>query len=274
MRSPLARALLFAIALAGGLALAVAAAWAALPPVAWLAAKNPKTTALIEQRRAEARKAGRSFHPRQAWVAFGRISPHLVEAVLVSEDARFYAHGAFDWQELRAAAAEDLEHRRFLRGGSTLTQQLAKNLFLGTEKSLTRKAKEAILAAKLDQRLSKRRQLTLYLNVAEWGDGLFGAEVAAQAHFGVAAADLGVAQSAVLAAMLPHPRRCSPSHPTRSLERRSRRILDRLLEAGRIDSEAHAHASAELERILAGAPTAAPAQEGDDSSEDSDDDEG
>jgi len=272
MRSPLARALLFAIALVGVLALAVAAAWAVLPEVGWLATKTPKSTALIEQRRAEARKAGRSFHPRQTWVALARISPHLVEAVLVSEDARFYAHGAFDWQELRNAAAEDLEHRRFLRGGSTLTQQLAKNLFLGTEKSLTRKAKEAILAAKLDQRLSKRRQLTLYLNVAEWGDGLFGAEAAAQTHFGVAAADLGVAQSAVLAAMLPHPRRCSPAHPTRSLERRSRKILDRLLEAGRMDAEEHAHASAELERILTGAPPEAPAAEDSDASEDSDDD--
>jgi len=233
------------LAAAGLTALALAAAvgglWVTLPDPATVAAKNPKTTAVIEQRRAEARAAGRSFSPR------------LAEAVLLSEDARFYAHGAFDWREVEVAAQESLDSGRALRGASTLTQQLAKNLWLGTERTAWRKAKEAVLAVKLERAVKKRRILALYLNVAEWGDGVFGAEAAARERFGTTAADLTTAEAALLAAMLPAPRRADLAHPSRWLARRSRHVLDLLREARRIDDAEHARASAELERLLAGA---------------------
>ena len=234
-------------------ALAVAGLWLSLPDPAAVATRNPRTTAVIEQRRAEASAARRRFHLRQAWVGLDRVSPRLVQAVLVSEDAAFYAHGAFDWHEVSAAADESLRSGRALRGASTITQQLAKNLWLGTERSAWRKAREAVLAVKLERSLSKRRILTLYLNVAEWGDGVFGAEAAARARFGVAAVDLSCAQAALLAAMLPAPRRADLGRPSRWLARRSRRVLDRMLAARRIDAAEHARASAELERYLAGA---------------------
>jgi len=182
-----------------------------------------------------------------------RISPRLVEAVIASEDASFFAHGPFDWREMRAATADSLRTGQTLRGASTLTQQLAKNLWLGTERTTWRKVKEAVLALKLERAIPKRRILTLYLNVAEWGDGVFGAEAAARAHFGVAAADLSTAQAVLLAAMLPAPRRTDLNRPSRWLARRSRRILDRMLEGGRLAASEHAHASAALERALAGA---------------------
>lgn len=235
------------------LAAAAAGFWLALPDPGAVAAKNPRTTAVIEQRRAEARAARRGFRPQQAWVGLDHISPRLVQAVLISEDASFYAHGAFDWHEVQAAADDSLRKGRPLRGASTLSQQLAKNLWLGTERSLWRKAKEAVLALKLERALPKRRILALYLNVAEWGNGVFGAEAAARAHFGVTAGELSAAQAALLAAMLPAPRKVSLEHPSRWLARRSRRVLDRMMQAGRISADDHAHASAELERLLSGA---------------------
>ncbi len=238
---------------AGVLASAGAVLWVSLPDPAQVATKNPRTTAVIEQRRAEATAARRSFRPHQVWIALERVSPRLVAAVLLSEDASFYAHGAFDWHEVGVAADESLRSGRALRGASTITQQLAKNLWLGTERSAWRKAREAVLAMKLDHRLSKRRILTLYLNVAEWGDGVFGAEAAARARFGVTALELSSAQAALLAAMLPAPRKADLDHPSRWLARRARRVLDRMLEARRIDASEHAHASTELEQYLAGA---------------------
>jgi monofunctional biosynthetic peptidoglycan transglycosylase len=235
--------------LAGTLALM----WWALPDPSPLASRNPSTTALIEQRKAEARARRRPFRPHQAWMPLERISPRLVQAVLVSEDASFFAHGPFDWHEMRAAAGEGLRSRRTLRGASTVTQQLAKNLWLGTERTVWRKVKEGVLAVKLERELPKRRILALYLNVAEWGDGIFGAEAAARARFGVSAAELTTAQAALLAAMLPAPRRVDLDHPSRWLARRAYRVLDRLREVRRVDADEHARAGAELERLLSGA---------------------
>ncbi len=247
------RLALLLAATAGALGLALAALWITLPDPTIYSSRNPRTTAVIEQRRAEAAAARRGFRLRHAWVGLDRISPRLVQAVLLSEDASFYAHGAFDWREMEAAADESLRSGRALRGASTITQQLAKNLWLGTERSAWRKAREAVLAVKLERRLPKRRILALYLNVAEWGDGVFGAEAGARARFGVPAADLSCAQAALLAAMLPAPRKADLGHPSRWLARRSRRVLDRMLAARRIDAGEHAHASAELERYLTGA---------------------
>jgi monofunctional biosynthetic peptidoglycan transglycosylase len=231
----------------------VALLWVGLPDPAGLASKAPRTTALVEQRRAEARKAGRPFSPDLRLVPLEQISPRLAEAVVLAEDAGFFDHGPFDVREMQRAIEKNIDRRRWVRGASTLTQQLAKNLYLGTEKTLTRKAKEAVLALKLERSLGKRRILALYLNVAEWGEGVFGVEAAAGARFGVPASSLSTAQAAVLAAMLPAPRRADLAHPSRWLARRARRIVDRLLASGRLEPSEHAHASAELERILAGA---------------------
>jgi monofunctional biosynthetic peptidoglycan transglycosylase len=245
------------VLIVAGLVLAAAAVgavalWLGLPDPGPLGRDNPRTTALIEQRRAEARAKRRPFHPRQTWVPLERISPRLVDAVVLSEDSGFWSHAGVDWEATRLAAREDLAQGRYARGASTITQQLAKNLWLGTGKSLWRKAKEAVLALKLERRLSKRRILALYLNVAEWGDGVFGIEAGARAHFGTAAADLSPAQAAVLASMLPAPRRVDLGHPSTWLARRARRLLDRMRAAGRVSADEHLHASAELERILAG----------------------
>jgi monofunctional biosynthetic peptidoglycan transglycosylase len=246
-------AALAAGALALSLGLVAAGLWVTLPDPAPLARQNPRTTALIEQRRAEARAKGRPLQPRQAWVPLDRISPVLVQAVLSSEDANFFGHDGIDWVAVRDAAEHDLEVGHFARGASTITQQLAKNLWLGTDKSVWRKAKEAILAAKLERTLGKRRILALYLNVVELDDGVFGVEAGARHRFGTSASAVGPAQAVVLASMLPAPRRADLSRPSARLAGRSRRLLDRMRDAGRLSADEHLRASAELERILVGA---------------------
>ncbi len=245
---------LAALAAGGALALAalLAGLWEILPDPAPLAKESPRTTALIEQRRAEARSRRRPFRPRQIWVAIDRVSPVLVRAVLLSEDANFFGHEGLDWEAIRGAAEHDLKVGRFARGASTLTQQLARNLWLGTEKSVWRKIKEAVLAAKLERTLSKRRILALYLNVVEFGDGVYGIEAGARARFGTSAAALTAAQAVVLASLLPAPRRLDLANPSTWLRARSRRLLDRLRDVGTLSPAEHLGASAELERILAG----------------------
>lgn len=248
----LGRALLAVAALLLAAAAGSALLWYALPDPAPLARQNPRTTALIEQRRAEARARRQPFRPWQAWVPLERISPRMVDAVILSEDATFYGHQGFAWEALWDAARRDLAARRFSVGGSTLSQQLAKNLWLGTEKSLWRKGKEAVLTAKLERTLAKRRILALYLNVVEFGDGVFGVEAGARSRFQVGAGGLSTAQAVVLASLLPAPRKVSLAKPSTWLKARARILLDRLRIAGRITTTEHLHASAELERILAG----------------------
>lgn len=239
----------------------LAALWLSLPdPAAWSRA-NPTTTALIEQRRVEARAAGRRFQPAMSWIPLERIPKRLVDAVVASEDAKFFGHGGFDWEALRVAFRFNLSRRHYARGASTITQQLAKNLYLGTEKSLLRKAREALLTAKLEQRLDKRRILALYLNVAEWGDGVFGADAGARRHFGNGAASLTTAQAVLMASMLPAPRRVSLSPAPKWLAARSLGLLDRLLAEGVIPPAEHAAALTELQRYVGTAPAAAPSEE-------------
>ncbi len=237
------------------------ALWLSLPdPAAWARA-NPTTTALVEQRRAEALAAGRRFRPAMAWVPLERISRRLVEAVVASEDATFFSHGGFDWAALREAFRLNLASGRYARGGSTITQQLAKNLALGTEKSLLRKAREALLTAGLERRLDKRRLLALYLNVVEWGDGVFGVEAGARRHFATGAAELTTAQAVLLASMLPAPRRAALSPAPAWLAARSRGLLDRLRDEQVIPPPEHAAARAELERYLGRTPPTPPGDE-------------
>ena len=193
--------------------------------MAGLARTNPSTTAFIESRKAEAAEGGRSFQLRWTWVPLARISPHLQRAVIVAEDASFYRHRGFDWEGLREAVTRDWEKGQLRRGGSTITQQLVKNLYLSPEKSLFRKAHEAMLVWELERALPKKRILELYLNVAEWGQGVFGAEAAARRHFGKAAEDLNPDEAALLAALLPSPRRYDPLRLTPYLSKRQAQIL-------------------------------------------------
>jgi monofunctional biosynthetic peptidoglycan transglycosylase len=230
--------------------LVISALYLGLPDVAQLKTKNPNSTALIEQRIEEAREKGRRFHAERTWVGLGTISPKLVAAVLLSEDASFYLHEGFDWKELEHAIDKDIESRSYARGASTITQQLAKNLFLGTRKSIFRKVEEALITVKLEHTLSKPRILALYLNVAEWGEGVFGAEAGARAHFGIPASEVNAAQAAILAAMLPAPRHSSVKAPDARLKSKSHHILELLHVSGRIDDHEYESAKSELERLI------------------------
>ena len=229
-------------------------AWRSLPDPAPYATRAPASTALMDQRRAEASRSGRAYRLDYRPVSLDRISPRLVRAVVASEDASFFGHAGFDWDEIRNAAEQNWKAGRTVRGASTITQQLAKNLWLGTERSYLRKAREALLAVKLERTLSKRRILTLYLDVAEWGNGVFGAEAAARHWFGTSARDLTAAQSSVLAAMLPAPRRAALAPAPRWLARKARRILGLLERNGTVPAAEVPAARSELERLLATPP--------------------
>jgi len=200
--------------------------------VAALARTNPSTTAFIESRKVEAAGKGRPFTLRWTWVPLAHMSPHLLRAVLAAEDASFYRHKGFDWDGLKDALTRNWEKGQLRRGGSTITQQLAKNLYLSPDKNLFRKGHEAMLTRELERALPKKRILELYLNVAEWGHGVFGAEAAARHHFGKSAADLSPAEAALLAAMLPSPRRHDPLRLTPYLSKRQAQILKWMGEDG------------------------------------------
>ena len=195
-----------------------------LPDVARLAISNPTSTALMDSRIAQAKEQGRMVPKQWVWVPLSRISPHLIRAVVTAEDASFFIHEGFDWEGLKDAALHNLEAGEMKRGGSTITQQLAKNLYLSSERSLFRKAREALITRSLEHRLTKERILELYVNVAEWGRGVYGAEAAARHHFGKSAADLSADEAAWLAAILPSPQRYDPIRKTSALTRRHHRI--------------------------------------------------
>lgn len=177
-----------------------------LPDVRRLATENPTASAFMELRKREAQEAGRNFNIRQRWVPYTQISNNLRRAVLVAEDAAFFDHEGIDLKELRASLEHNWEEGRFERGASTITQQLAKNLYLSPSRNPVRKLKELLITRRLEAALSKRRILEIYLNVIEWGSGVFGAEAAARKYFGVSAAQLSTEQAARLAAMAPNPR--------------------------------------------------------------------
>jgi len=199
-----------------------------MPDVSALQTTNPTATTLMETRQAQAKREGRSVGRHWIWVPLSRISPYLRQAVVAAEDAAFFTHEGFDWEGMKDAAMYDLEKGELKRGGSTITQQLAKNLYLSSERSLLRKAHEAMITRSLEHHLSKDRILELYLNVAEWGDGVYGAEAAARHHFKKPARDLTPEEAAWLAAILPSPRRYDPIRKTTALTRRYERILRRM----------------------------------------------
>lgn len=202
--------------------------YVSLPDVRPLVRENPTTTAFMARRVREARDEGRRLTPRYRWVPYERISSQLKRAVLTAEDAAFWQHGGLDYEQIRESFEYNLERGEFARGASTITQQLAKNLYLSPARTPDRKVREVMISRRLEAVLSKRRILELYLNVIEWGDGVFGAEAAARTHFGASAGSLGPEESALLAAAIINPRVLDPGRPNARLQRRQRMLLRRM----------------------------------------------
>jgi monofunctional biosynthetic peptidoglycan transglycosylase len=167
---------------------------------------NPTSTSVMETRLETLREKDPHSVLEHRWVPYSRISEELKRAIITAEDQKFVEHDGFDWEGIQRALEKNQRRGRVVAGGSTITQQLAKNLFLSGERTLLRKGQEAILATMLEATMSKRRIFEIYLNVVEWGENVFGAEAASRHYFGVGAAELGPAQAARLAAMLPRPR--------------------------------------------------------------------
>ncbi len=201
---------------------------ATLSDVCYLTKENPSETALMIERGGER---------AQLWVPLTDISPMLVRAVLMGEDAGFYGHNGFDTHEMQEAFKRNWEAGRTVRGASTITQQLAKNLFLSTERTYSRKLKEALLTYRLEKTLSKRRILEIYLNVIEWGDGVYGADAASRDVFGKSMTWLNAAEAATLAAMIPSPVRLNPCEQPKSVRIRRDRILNWMHGAGDLTAE-------------------------------------
>lgn len=193
---------------------------------------NPVRTALMYQRAEEAQSSGKKFQLDQRWVPLSRMSQHLINAVIVSEDGMFYAHEGVDWYEVEESIKKNIEKGKAARGGSTITQQLAKNLYLSTSKDPVRKFRELIVTLRMERVLSKRRILEIYLNVIEWGNGIYGAEAAARKYFGKSAADVTREEAAQMAAVIPSPRRHAPNEASRYVERRSMIIMNRMAARG------------------------------------------
>jgi monofunctional glycosyltransferase len=235
--------------LGGSLLLLGGVLWLMLPPVAPWQEGYPGETALMAFRRAEAVADGVDFTLHWRPVPLARISPKLVLAVLIAEDDKFYDHEGFDWASMKEALEKNVQKGRTLRGGSTITQQLAKNLFLSPQQSIVRKLREAVITLWLEQRLSKRRILELYLNVIEWGDGIFGIEAAARHYYGKSAASLAAGEAIRLASVLPNPHRFSVTgDDNRRMNRKRRLLARRLAVRGAVPAEE----AAALEREFAG----------------------
>ena len=198
------------------------------PDVRTLRTANPDSTAFIELRARAARARGEEPKRSQRWVPYGRISPQLVRAVLVTEDSAFWQHDGLDYQQIKESLEVNLERGEFARGASTITQQLAKNLYLSPSKDPVRKLRELLIARRLENELTKQRILELYLNVIEWGDGIYGAEAAARTYFGKPASQLNASEGALLAAAIANPRIMNPGSPTARLRRRQQMVLRRM----------------------------------------------
>ena len=181
------------------------------PDVSILRKVNPKKSAFMEYREKEWKQQGRKKKIVQQWVPLSQVSPYVVKAVIIAEDDKFWSHDGFDFEAMQKALEKDLKHKKFKAGGSTISQQLAKNLFLSPSKNPMRKLKEAVLTWRLERTLSKKRIIEIYLNIVEWGDGLFGVEAAAQHYYGRPASDLNAVEASKLAAALPNPRRFIPT---------------------------------------------------------------
>jgi monofunctional biosynthetic peptidoglycan transglycosylase len=194
----------------------------------WWVEHNPTTTAFMRDRLNGLREKNPDAELRHTWVPYARISAQLKRAIVAAEDAKFLDHEGFDWEAIQQAHAKNMKRGRVVAGGSTISQQLAKNLFLSGSRSPARKAQEAVVTVMLEAMMDKRRILEIYLNVIEWGNGVFGAEAAARHYFGVSAAQLSAEQAARLASMVPNPRFYDSHRRSTWLLTKTRIILGRM----------------------------------------------
>ena len=203
-----------------------------LAHVAWWVKHNPSTSAFMEQRLEIMQEKNPDAELRHRWVSYDQISNHLKRAVIAAEDAKFVDHEGFDWQGIQRAMVKNAKHGKIVAGGSTISQQLAKNLFLSGRRTPWRKGEEALITLMLERLMTKQRILEMYLNVIEWGNGVFGAEAASRHYFKLSAAQLGPAQASKLAAMVPNPRYYDQNRNAPGLLRKTR-IIQRQL--GRVE---------------------------------------
>ena len=247
--------------------LAVLALWilwevVTFPDVERLATERPKTTAFMELRKEQLRDAGKSDELQWRWVSYERISPSLRRAVLVAEDNEFYDHEGVDVKAMREAFERNWKRGRVTHGGSTITQQLAKNLYLSPSRNPLRKVREYFIARALEKHLSKKRILEIYLNVVEMGERVYGAEAAARHYFDKSAASLSAREAALLAGCLPNPRVMNPANPNRRLRARQNMILSRMRRWGHVfEREVLAEKRPEPERDEEQAPPPKPEAE-------------
>lgn len=199
-----------------------------LPDVAFLKQQNPSTTAFIEIRKQEAAAQGSTLRIRQKSIRLNELPEVFVRSIIVAEDASFWTHNGIDWYEVKESIRTNWNSGRFARGGSTITQQLAKNLYLSAQRSIYRKMQEWLIARQLEKQLSKSRILELYLNTIELGDGIFGIAAASQIYFGKHPGELELWEMVRLAAIIPSPLTLKPNYPSRALRWRSRVVLRRL----------------------------------------------
>ena len=243
--APAAEAVTLVVAL-GALGL-----WCSIPDTARLADQNPSSTAFIDLRRATAEAGGKPFTLHWQWRSVGSISRYLRAAVIYAEDYKFYRHDGVDWDAIEHAISADWNKGAMAIGGSTITQQLAKNLYLSPNRSVFRKLREALIAFSLEDHLSKQRILEIYLNVVEWGDGVFGAEAAARSWFHHSAQTLTPAEAIRLAIALPNPIARAPNVRDAELTKKSVRLVRLLRMQGLLDAAQERTALDEL-----GAPDA------------------
>ncbi len=228
----LKRILLIAFLVIGGYFAIDIGRYFVYPDIAYLKKNKPDKTAFMKYREEIWAKNGVKKSIKNTWVPLSRISPYVMKAVIIAEDDKFWAHEGFDFEAMQKAMEKDIKKRKFQAGGSTISQQLAKNLYLSPAKDPIRKIKEAIITWRLERQLTKRKIIELYLNVAEWGDGIFGIEAAAKNYYGKHAAELNAHEAAQLASVLPNPRRYKPDGTSRYVENRSEKIYKIMVRRG------------------------------------------
>jgi monofunctional biosynthetic peptidoglycan transglycosylase len=232
------RYLLIGVMLLGGALLVYVASAFFYDDVSELKKKNPTKTAFMTHREIQWEFKGlKDKKIYQVWVPLSKISPYAAKAVLIAEDDKFYAHEGFDFEAMQKAVEKDIKLGKLKYGGSTISQQLAKNLFLSPSKNPMRKAKEVILTWRLENNLSKRRILEIYLNVAEWGDGIFGIEAASRHYFGKSAAELTPMEAARLAVVLPNPLKLNPTGTSKYVEKRAEIVYGVMVRRGIVIEE-------------------------------------
>jgi monofunctional biosynthetic peptidoglycan transglycosylase len=204
-----------------------------VPDISKLKKERPGKTSFMKYREEEWKQQGKKYRIQQKRAPLSRISPYLVKAALIGEDDKFWSHEGFDYEAIQKALEKDIKAKKFKLGGSTISQQLAKNLYLSPSKNPVRKIREAIITWRMERVLSKKRILELYLNVAEWGDaGIFGIEMAARHYYGKSAAELSPEEAARLASVLPNPRKFNPLGAGRYVTNRSNLIYSIMVRRG------------------------------------------